>query len=523
MSERGRTESGFEWLLAVASRRTWLAVAVFAGVLAGVGSLIKFLPDIYQSTATVLVERHHVPETFVRSSITGELETRLHTISQEVLSRARLGDLITRFDLYADLRKKAPLENAIQTMRRALDIELKSTEQMSGRRATIAFTLSYRGRDPETVARVTNTLASLYVQENVKLREQQATGTAEFLRLQVAQMTKQLAQQEERIRNFRARHTGELPQQMTVNLATLERLYTQLHLNSANYLRATDRRAAVAKQLAEADPTGAAGAPDTMATRIAKLRHELLELRQRFSDQYPDVRRLKAELAALERDLAEPDTRPETDRAASADPSVLRLKAALREADAEIDILKTEEQRLRRDIRTYQQRVENAPQREQEFQELARDYETARELYASMRKRYEDAQLAESMEQRQQGEQFRILDSAIPATQPAAPNRFRLFLMALMVSLGAATAAVVLAEHVDTSFHTIHDLKALSPVPVLVSIPLIVTDGDRRQRKWRFVVTAAAITLALALVIKASQYIADGNEVLVRLLARGGV
>src|SRR5438552_6207641 len=282
------------------SRRQWLAVVVFALTLAGTASIATFLPDIYRSTATVLVERHQVPETFVRSSVTGELETRLQTISQEILSRARLEDLITRFGLYPDLRDRLPVEAVVEKMRRDIQLELKGVEQqMSGRNATVAFNLRYRGRDPETVAAVANTLASFYVEENSKLRERQASQTTRFLKDQLAEARTRLDVQEARVRDFRARHAGELPQQMGVNLATLERLQAQLHLNSANQLRARDQRV---RQQGESDAAGAAGAFDTVPAKLARLKRELLDLRTRFSDKYPDVIRVKAEIAALERE-----------------------------------------------------------------------------------------------------------------------------------------------------------------------------------------------------------------------------
>src|SRR3989441_4389924 len=408
------TGSILDWVLGAWSRRKWVGIVVFVVVLTAVASLAKFLPDIYRSTATVLVERYNVPETFVKSSVTGELETRLQTISQEILSRARLADLIERLDLYPNVRNGAPMEGAIQKMRRDIQLELKGVQQTSGRSATVAFNLSYQGRDPETVSRVANALASFYVEENVRLREQQAAGTAEFLRLQLAETKRRLDEQEQRVREFQTRHRGQLPQQMAVNLATLERLHAQLDLNSANQLRTMDRRAALAKELGEPDPAGAAATPDTLAAAIAKSKQELAELRRRFTDKYPDVIRLKAEIAALERDLAEgkPEVRAEMAPATSADPSG-RLKAGLGKVDAEINALKAQEQRLRQDIAAYQRRVENAPQREQELRELSRDYEMARDLYSSLLKRYEDAQLAESVEQAQRGERFRLLDPAI--------------------------------------------------------------------------------------------------------------
>jgi succinoglycan biosynthesis transport protein ExoP len=433
------------------SRRQWLAVVVCVLTLAFTVSIVTFLPNMYRATATVLVERHQVPESFIKSSITGELETRLQTISQQIFSRAKLEDLIHRLGLYQELRARVSMEAAVEKMRGDMKLELKGVEQqMSGRTATVAFNLNYRGRDPETVAKVANTLASFYVEENSKMRERQASQTAQFLKDQLDEAKKRLDEQEGRLRAFRARHAGELPQQMGVNLATLERLQAQLHLNSANQVRARDQRA---RGLSESDVAG--GAFDTGATKLAKLKRELLDLRTRYSDKYPDVVRVKAEIAALERVLA--GTKPDGDPVGDS--------AALSEADEELKALKAEEQRLRRDISMYQRRVENTPQREQELVELSRGFETVREQYGSLLKRHEDAQLSESMEQSRQGEEFRILDPAIPARQPSAPNRIRLFLVGVLLSLGAAAAAAVLAERLDTSFHSFDDLRSFTKIP----------------------------------------------------------
>src|SRR5205809_619236 len=199
MADRATRGSAFELTLEVWSRRKWLAVVLFVVIVAAVGSLAAFLPDIYKSTATVLVERHQVPETFVRSSITGELETRLQTISQEILSRARLADLIMRLDLYHDLTQRVPMEGVVEKMRRDITLVLKGVEQMSGRSATVAFDLSYRGTDPGTVAQITNMLAFFYVDENSRLRERQASQTAQFLKIQLEEAKKRLDEEEARV------------------------------------------------------------------------------------------------------------------------------------------------------------------------------------------------------------------------------------------------------------------------------------------------------------------------------------
>ena len=542
MTEETRKGAGLDTLLEVWSRRKWLAILVFAFPVAAGVSLTAFLPNIYRSTATVLVDRQQIPETFVQATVTSALETRLQTISQEILSRSRLEALVSRFGLYADLRQRVAAEEVIERMRKDIKLELKGAETRGQREATVAFTISYQGSDPTTVALVTNTLASFYIEENLKARERQAAGTAEFLKAQLAETKQRLDEQEQRVSEFKRRHIGELPQQMEANLGTLERLHTQLRLNADNQTRATERRQALSNQLAEAEsllatpalaaPVGGSGRPpsrsETIEARLAKSKEELAKLRTRFSDKYPDVVLLAAEISALERELADAESRdPKREekalpQATPLTPYVLRLKEALSEVEGETKVLKSEDKRLRDAIATYQGRIENVPKREQEFRELSRDYESTRELYQSLLKRSEEAQLAESMEQRQKGEQFRVLDPAVPKPKPAAPNRVQLFVIVLLGSLGLAAGAVVLAEKIDTSFHTIDDLRAFSPVPVLVSIPLIVTHTDRRRRRWHLQLGASAAFVGLVAIVGLAYFAANGNEQLVSLMVRSG-
>lgn len=520
---RGTSGSILDHALAVWSRRKWIGIVALLIVSAAVATMARVLPDIYRATATVLVERQHVSETFVRSSVTSELETRLQTISQEVLSRARLSDLIVQLGLYSHVKGQPVTEGAIQKMRRDMLLELKGAPSTTGRAATVAFNLSYQGRDPETVARVANALASFYVDENVRLRERQAVGTAAFLRLQVAEARKRLDEQEQRLAEFRTRHAGELPQQLPSNMATLERLHTQLDLNGANQLRALDRRMALARELGEGSAAGGVAAADTTAANLAKAQRDLADLRRQYTDKHPDIIGLKAAIADLRRELAEkavesahalPNAPP--DPAAAGAP-------ALSKADAEIAFLKAQEAKLQRQIAAYQRRLETAPEREQELQQRTAEYDRAKELYSSLLRRYEDAHLAESMEQSERGERFRILDHAIAPKHPIAPNRMQLIVVGLLLGCGVGVGAIVGAEYLGRSLHTVADLRALTTAPVLVSIPRIVTDGDRRRARWRYSLAALCVALVLVLVVKTSHYIAYGNEDLLALLARDSV
>jgi polysaccharide biosynthesis transport protein len=530
MADETRSRSPLDMVLAVWGRRKWLAILAFVAPLVAGGSLIVFLPNIYRSAATVMAERQQVPEFFVRATVTSALETRIQAISQDVLSRSRLRDLIKQYGLYPEMQKRIPLERVVDRMRGDIRLDLKSMELKGLREATVSFTISYQGSDPDTVSRVANTLASFYNEENVKAREQQATGTKEFLKVQLGETKKRLDELEQRVSAFKRRHLGELPQQMDANLNTLERLNAQLRQNTDSQTRANERRQTLSSQLAEAEASMTSGqyVPPELreAARLAQKREELARLRIHFNDNYPDVVLLAAEVAALEREIEAAKTRMHQ---ATADakpaetpvtPYMLRLKEGLGEVQTELRILKTEEGRLSDAIATYQTRVDNVPRREQEYTELARDYESTRELYGSLMKRYEEAQLAQNMEQTQKGEQFRIVDAAVSNPQPAAPNRLRLLVMTLAGAVGLGVAAALVAEQLDTSFHTVDELRTFSRAPVLVSIPRIVTSKDFRRSWWRMRLSATAAFVGLVMIAGIGYLAAHGNEGLTLLLAK---
>src|SRR5437773_5456482 len=286
-------------------RRKWIALLAFAAPASMVLGLVTSLPNIYRSTATILVERQQVPEAFVRPTVTGEVETRLQTITQEIFSRTSLEGLITRFNLYARLRARLSTQNLVARMRNDIILVMKSDATNPGGAKMVAFTISYRGSDPAVVAEVTNTLAALFIDENLRVRSRQATGTANFLRAQLEATTGQLDVQERQVSDFNRKHIGELPQQMNANLAAIEQLSTQLRLNNDRQTLALARREALERQLADVETaplalTPTASMPDTPALRLERLRQDLRDLRAQYTDKYPEVLRVRGELAALE-------------------------------------------------------------------------------------------------------------------------------------------------------------------------------------------------------------------------------
>jgi polysaccharide chain length determinant protein (PEP-CTERM system associated) len=518
-----RTAPWFAPIVAIGRRRKWLALTVFAVPFTVILGVVISLPNSYESRAVVIVERQQVPEAFVRSTVTSQLETLLPSISLEVLSRSRLDELISRFGLYPDLKNMVSREALIRRMRRDITLEPSGVVARGRSGDTIGFSIAYRGRDPQTVALVANTLAGYYVEENLRARERQAAGTADFLKTQLDATKQRLDDQERRVSEFKKRHIGELPEQMSANLATLERLNMSLHLNGVNLTRALERRETLSRQRAETAALEPVSGPEAAAVRLARLKQDLIGLLTKFTDKHPSVVRLKEEIIALEDDLGRSASQGSGTEAEPgvASPQLLQIIQESRALAAEIKALQNEAGHLRSDLALYQTRVENTPRREQEFQDLARDYETTKALYASLLNRHEEAQLAENMEQRQKGEQFRILDPAIPPEEPAAPRRRRLLLMGGVLSLALAAGAAMLAEQLDTSFHTVDELRGFSRVPVLVSIPLLLSEAAARRGRRRLWLAVCTTTLGVMCVFVIACWVTREHERLLWIISRG--
>ena len=433
--------------LSVWRRRKWLALSTFAVILCAAASVAAFLPDLYRGTATVLVERPDVPESLVRPGEADDLQARLQTIEEKLLSRARLSDVVQRFDLYSGQRTKgASTEAIVEQMRRDIRLEPRGVDPTVGHGATVSFALSYWGDNARTAAEVANTLAASYVEDNLRNREHQAASSARFLKAQ------------------------------------LDEAKALLDVSSAEQARLAGRRDSLVKRLASMEPAG--GPRAAGVARLAKLREELTELRTRYKDSHPLITRAQSEIQAVESQVAGLAPRSQSGPADSG--AVQQIRADLAQADAGL---------------------------------MSSDYATAKDRYLSLVKWYEEARLNESMETEQQGVQFAILDPAVAPDRPASPNRVRILLGGLAVSIGLALGTVLLAERVDTSFHALDDLKEFTRVPVLASIPRIVTKKGKRQRRYRVLLGAFLALLGLPLVVGVSWFIARwGGSYLLMIL-----
>jgi succinoglycan biosynthesis transport protein ExoP len=540
--------AGLAGLLEIVGRRRALAALPFLFVITAAVSLALFLPGLWTGKAVILVDRQQIPEAFVRPTVTSDIDSQLHTLSQEIMSRPRLLKIIEDYRLYPTLRSTRSTDELVERMRKDIRIEFQSDADRSRRSArdskTIAFSVSYTANHPQVAMDVTNRLAELYVEENLRYRERQAVGTSQFLETQLNEVRTRLQNQERRIAEYKEKNMGELPEQREGNLRTLERLQQQLQVAYENNRRANERKQLITRSLAELDLSagtlggtgvGPAVTPaDATAARLNLLRQELAQAEVTYGPRYPDLIALKEQIKNLEaklaaeraaaRGAATAATAGKKDRdlrVVPQNPYIQSLMAQLDQANVETRTTTEEIAALNRQIGTYQRRIEHTPKREQELALITRDYETTRELFRSLLSKRGEAEIAADLEQRQKGEHFRIIESAALPDRPAGPNRLRLLLLGTALAVGASVLAVVIAEQVDTSYRTVDEIRATAPVPVLSTIPRIVTEGDRARAVHHRRLATAAAAAGLLLVVGGSFAIAHNNYALVGLFSPG--
>jgi len=531
-----------ETVLALLRRRKWIGLSVFIVLASTLASVITFLPNMYTSQSLVLIESQQIPQEYIRATVTQVVERRLQEISQELLSRSRLEQMTEQFGLYRQLKKDGASSETIATaMRRDIGVSVTTGRGAGG--GTVAFGVSYTCPDPQKAMQVANQLASLYVDANMRLRERQAIGTSEFLAKQVEDVRVKLEQQEEKVTAYKRQHMGELPEQNDANLRMIDALQKQMVLLSDNVARAQERRNVVTQMAAlEAELADLSG-PDVMVRngvsiatstpeqQLKFLKNQLAQLQVRFSDKHPDIIHLKQLITTLESRQAETSSLSPSDETTALSrneathtpsrPGATRAAASrieLASLESEIQRMNSDLRKVSSDIAMYQQRIEGAPRIEQELLSITRDYNTTRDLYASLLKRLDEAKLADKLEQNQKAEKFKILEPAFFPEKPAAPKRIPLFFGALIASLGAAIGSMFLREILDSSFHDVDDVRRSIKAPVLVTIPRIVTTSDLWRERFRHGISAAALALSVIVIIGVTYRVVADNERLTRAL-----
>lgn len=485
----------FDTLVQIARRRKWLIVLP-ALLIAGAGAaVVHQWPNSYRSETLILVVPQRVPESYVRSTVTARIEDRLQTISQQIMSRTRLEQIVQDFNLYQKERAERQLMEDIVERMRTKDIGIDIVKGD-------AFRVSYKADDPRTAMRVTERLASLFIDESLRDREVLAEGTNQFLATQLDEARRQLVLNEKKLEEYQALHNGELPSQMAANLQGLHNAEMALQTIGESLNRDRERRLLLERSVAdivEAPDTPAAGAavPSEMAKTLAdELRtseQALLAVELKLKPEHPDVKRLRrnvdelrkrVEAQALEGTLTS-KPRPAVAMDFERRRKLTNAKAELDNLDRQLEAKMAEESRLRGALASYQARIEAAPAREAELAGITRDYETLQQSYRTLLQKKEESQISANLERRQIGEQFKILDPARMPERPASPDRPRLYLIVVFAALGIGVAAAATAEYFDRSLRSEADVKAALNLMVLATVPYMrdAVAGGRRLRR----------------------------------------
>lgn len=479
---------------AVFIHRKWLFITpLIIGTVAGLAVSFQ-LPEKYSSTTLILVEEQQVPEEYVTPTDKTPFNQRLNVISQQILSRTRLDKIIKEFGLYSqqgpgliDRAKslitgsasEAPTPDDIIEQMRG-DIQFTVIGEQNPRKQQSsggnAFSITYSGEDPQTTMQVTNTLSSLFIEENLKVREQYAEGTSEFLASELDMAQQELSQLEQRLKDFKQARMGTLPSQLDANLRTLDRLQLELQTVTASLRTNADRKLVLEEQMKYNAPVAVSRAvQSSIAGELESARAELGQMLSIFKESYPDVIILKKRINDLERQLqgeaqagGEEHSTEEYAPPRVAHPSYAELMAV----KSQITTLTRREANIRKQLDEYTARVELTPASEQQLTDLQRDYDISLQNYQTLLEKKMSARLSENLEKRQKGARFRVVDPANLPQSPDQPNKPLVISLGTLAGAAAGIGLVFVFEFLNPAFRKPEDFEGVIDSPVLTSIPL---------------------------------------------------
>jgi succinoglycan biosynthesis transport protein ExoP len=478
-----------------------------------------FLPVRYKSSTLILVEQPTMPKNYVVPNVIDDLQNRLQSITQQILSRTRLLLIIDKLHLYSDGRRQTTPDEKVELMRKDIDIDLVHNSQ--GDQIT-AFKINYSAHNPKIAQQVTSELTNLFINENLKVRQQQSEDTTKFIGSQLENARESLAEQEAKVRAFKGAHEGELPSQEASNLQILSGLQAQLQneedtLNTAKQQRVyfqtliEQYRALHTSRTADNAPTGLSA----IDQELDKLKLKLADLSSRYTDHYPEVESLKDEIAKTEkrRDTLNAESKLKSASGApfdAVDPlqnsTSLQLKSQLQANQAEIMNREQAVEALKARVNSYQDRLNTEPAREQALADLTRGYDQSKANYDDLLKKQNESEMATSMEHMQQGERFSILDPPSLPLKPDFPNRLKFCGIGLGFGLVLGLLFVGVLEFLDDRLHSEKEIKTLLSIGILCEIPEVVGPSDEQNNKKRVVLGWAMAALVIVTILAGSAF-----------------
>ncbi|MGD2076361.1 MAG: lipopolysaccharide biosynthesis protein, partial [Gammaproteobacteria bacterium] len=517
-------------------------------------------PATFTSSATILIKEQDIPPELVRSTVTSYASQRIQAISQRVMARPNLLEIIDKYDLYTDERKRLTTEEIVEEMRENISLDMidaQVVDPRSGRptAATIAFRLSFSGEHPGQVQKVANELMSLYLKENLKERSQQASETLTFLSEEADRLRVEIAKSEEKLAAFKEEHADALPGMADLNFKVVERTEDEISEIDNQIRSLEETRSHLSSQLAQTpaygddrgdnimlDPAARLQAmrteylrliarysedhPDVVRTRreikaleqetgltaspsalqsekLEELRRELATLRNKYSSDHPDVARLQQQVNTLESSITSTPKPAPSVTPTPTNPAYTQLQSRTEAIGVTIKSLQRKRGALEGKLTDYERRLAEAPQREWEFRTLARELRNATQKYQELRAKEMQARLAQELEKDSKGERFEIVEPPIRPEEPVSPNRPAILFLSLVLALGSGIGFAAVAESMDDSVHGSKSIASTLGAAPLAAIPYFENETEMSKRKRRLATRAAAAVGAVVLVIVA--------------------
>ena len=517
---------GIEEYWGIVRRHRWLILLSVFVCWATVWGIGWFLPATYQSDALILVDQQKVTSELVPPNVSVSLQDRLESMTQQILSRTRLQSIVNRYHLYPHHRSLLAMfgsADPVDQMRNDIRIELVQVPGHDGQ--LTAFKIYYTGSTPELAQQVNNELTSAFIDENMRSQQQLSESTTSFFSSQLADARAKLEEQGAKVRAFKAQHMGELPDQLQSNVEILTGIENQLEGTQRALDRAQQQKLylqsiiqqyqSVQTDLGNGD---SAETPPALDKELKDLRMQLAAERAQYTDNYPDVIALKDQIAKTEKLKKQIEGEIATNQksgkssndsgtaTAGADfqngapTPMMQIASQLKANQLEIQGYQKQEKLMQSRVAEYQGRLNMTPVTEQALADVSRGYEESQKNYDSLLAKQAQSQLATNLEQRSQGEQFRVLDSARLPNKPASPNHILLSLGGLIFGLAVGVGLTALLELTDARVRNEEDLEGLVAARVLVGIPRISTqkeDHDRIRMRWMGRVAAVVAVLLI--------------------------
>ena len=542
-----------------AFRRRRGMIVLIAGTVFILGLITALVwPPTYESSATILIEEQEIPVEMVQTTVTSYAGQRIQVISQRVMTRANLLEIIDKYALYVDERKRETTEEVLDTMRKDIKVDMVQADVMdprSGRpmAATIAFTVGFEGENPVLVQKVANELTTLYLNENLRTRTEKTEETREFIAAEAERLNTEIQRLEAALSAFKEKNIGLLPESRELVTQQIQRTQTEIDNITDQIRSAKETKVYLQGQLAVLDPyttddaTDPAsrlqalrtqyislysryspdhpdvlrtkreiaalekevGVVDTTADELAQLetlQAKLDKARQTYSDEHPDVKNLKRQIAAMEKELQKPASVSHKSYAGAnpSNPAYVTLSSQLEAQDIQVKLLTERQGKLKQKIAEYEDRLLQMPKVEAEYRTLARDYENTTIRYRDLKSKQMTAEVAQAMEKERKGEKFTLIDPPILPEKPISPNRPAIIFLSLVLALGAGIGSAAAAESMDSAVRGAKGVISILNTAPLAVIPYLASDADigrERKRRWLMITGVMAGIIVVLLLI----------------------